>query len=70
MLYLEFQHGPSYVRVEQQTVGSYTGARVACILYRNLQGDKQNLQSFKYQTRFSSFIPTLGKSIKQGHIVC
>lgn len=36
MFYLELQHGPSYVGVEQQTVGSYTGAWITCIFNRDL----------------------------------
>lgn len=36
MFYLELQHGPSYIGVEQQTVGSYTGARITCVFNRDL----------------------------------
>lgn len=36
MFYLELQHGPSHVGVEQQTVGSYTGARITCVFNRDL----------------------------------
>lgn len=32
MSYLELQHGPSCVGVKQQTVGSYAGAWITCIL--------------------------------------
>lgn len=39
MFYLELQHGPSNVGVEQQTVGSYTGAWITCIVYGDLYRD-------------------------------
>lgn len=45
MFYLELQHGPSYVGVEQQTVGSYTGAWITCIFNRDLHKNNSASQN-------------------------
>lgn len=45
MFYLELEHGPSYVGVEQQTVGSYTGAWITCIFNRDLHKNNSASQN-------------------------
>ena len=40
MFYLELQHRPSYVGVEERTVGSYTGAGITRIFSRDLYRER------------------------------
>lgn len=70
MFYLELQHGPSYVGVEQQTVGSYTGAGITCIFNRDLYKDNGASQNLGRVSVFSSWVISTVCLVTRSNSVC
>lgn len=70
MFYLELQHGPSYVGVEQQTVGSYTGAGITCIFNRDLYRDNGASQNLGRVSVFSSWVISTVCLVTRSNSVC
>lgn len=70
MFYLELQHGPSYVRVEQQTVGSYTGAGITCVFNRDLYKDNGGSQNLGWASIFSPWVIPIVCLVTRSNSVC